>query len=99
MLLTVMKDALLTRYHLLPYLYTLFWQAHVFGPPVVRALFYDFPTDVIALNTETQFLWCLFPVRLGPPLVVDHRLHFAVIIAASSACCRPWVYGRTTGSS
>ncbi len=33
------------RYRLLPYLYSLFWQASVTGAPILRPLLYEFPQD------------------------------------------------------
>ncbi|KAH7968110.1 hypothetical protein HPB52_005827 [Rhipicephalus sanguineus] len=35
------KNALIARYALLPYLYTLFYRSHVYGDTVARALFFD----------------------------------------------------------
>ncbi|XP_070186369.1 lysosomal alpha-glucosidase-like isoform X3 [Littorina saxatilis] len=49
-----MRDALNTRYSLLPFMYTWFYLGHATGTPVVRALFTMFP------NTESidkQFMW------------------------------------------
>jgi len=37
-----MRDAVLLRYSLLPYLYTLFYHAHVDGSTVVRAVFHEY---------------------------------------------------------
>lgn len=53
----VAKVALNQRYTLLPYLYTLFWEAHASGTPVVRPTFYVFPDDVKSYDIEDQFFW------------------------------------------
>ncbi|PKU34117.1 lysosomal alpha-glucosidase [Limosa lapponica baueri] len=54
---TAMKDVLLTRYSLLPFLYTLFHRAHLQGDTVARPLFFEFPRDVTTLELDRQFLW------------------------------------------
>uniref|UniRef100_U3KHM3 P-type domain-containing protein n=1 Tax=Ficedula albicollis TaxID=59894 RepID=U3KHM3_FICAL len=54
---TAMKDVLLTRYSLLPFLYTLFHRAHLQGDTVARPLFFEFPRDVATWELDRQFLW------------------------------------------
>ncbi|KGL86579.1 Lysosomal alpha-glucosidase, partial [Charadrius vociferus] len=54
---TAMKNVLLTRYSLLPFLYTLFHRAHLQGDTVARPLFFEFPRDVATLGLDRQFLW------------------------------------------
>ena len=39
------KTAMAVRFQLLPYLYTLFYNAHVNGDTVMRALAWEFPND------------------------------------------------------
>ena len=51
------KTALLWKYSLLPYLYTLFFRAHTTGDAVVRPLFFEFPTDSKSYEIESQFMW------------------------------------------
>ncbi|XP_076463036.1 putative maltase-glucoamylase 2 [Babylonia areolata] len=58
------REILETRYWLLPYLYTLFHQAHTLGRTVVRPLHHEFPTDKSALGIDRQFLW-------GPTLLIS----------------------------
>ncbi|XP_065212096.1 lysosomal alpha-glucosidase-like [Planococcus citri] len=51
------KKALTFRYHLLPYLYTLFWNAHKFGESVIRPMFFEFPLDTLTYADNTKFFW------------------------------------------
>lgn len=51
------------RYSLLPYMYTLFYQAHTTGSTVMRALSWEFTTDPTLAAVDNQFL-------LGPSLMV-----------------------------
>jgi alpha-glucosidase (family GH31 glycosyl hydrolase) len=45
------------RYCLLPYTYTLAWQAHVQGLPLMRPLVLDYPDDPRTWQLGHQFLW------------------------------------------
>ncbi|MDB6017184.1 MAG: alpha-glucosidase [Pedosphaera sp.] len=44
------------RYQLLPYLYGLFVEAHRFGAPIMRPLFWHYQDDATAVATGDQFL-------------------------------------------
>jgi alpha-glucosidase (family GH31 glycosyl hydrolase) len=45
------------RYQLLPYTYTLAWEAHASGLPLMRPLWLHYPDDVQARGIGTQFMW------------------------------------------
>ncbi|XP_020898902.1 lysosomal alpha-glucosidase [Exaiptasia diaphana] len=51
------RNVLLMRYRLLPYLYTLFANAHVNGGTVARPLFFEFTNDSKTLPIDQQFMW------------------------------------------
>ncbi|CAG2101765.1 unnamed protein product, partial [Medioppia subpectinata] len=51
------KQSLRVRYQLLPYLYTLFFKAHVLGNTVVRPVFHEYPTDPQTYGIDEQFMW------------------------------------------
>ncbi|CAG5120605.1 unnamed protein product [Candidula unifasciata] len=51
------RDILRIRYQLLPYLYTLFHQAHTVGGTVIRPLHHEFPTETDTLSINKQFMW------------------------------------------
>ncbi|XP_023943478.1 sorting nexin-14 [Bicyclus anynana] len=50
------RSALLMRYRLLPYYYTLFWRAHLYGDTVARPMFFEFPSIKAVYAIDTQFL-------------------------------------------
>lgn len=53
---TATKTAMNIRYTLLPYMYTLFYQAHTTGSTVMRALAWEFPNEPQLAGVDTQFL-------------------------------------------
>lgn len=53
----VVQRVIEKRYELLPYLYTLFYFAHIEGSTVARPLWHQFSKDNITYNIEEQFLW------------------------------------------
>ena len=57
------KTAVNIRYSILPYMYTLFYNAHMSGNTVMRALAWEFPNEPALANADRQFL-------LGPSLLV-----------------------------
>ncbi|XP_043925641.1 lysosomal alpha-glucosidase-like [Protopterus annectens] len=51
------RKALLLRYSLLPYLYTLFHKAHTAAETVARPLFFEFPSDPNTWTVDHQMMW------------------------------------------
>lgn len=52
----ICRESLEVRYLLIPYFYTLFSEAHMFGAPVWQALSWQFPSDSNTWNIDEQFL-------------------------------------------
>ncbi|XP_073343836.1 sucrase-isomaltase, intestinal [Pagrus major] len=61
------RDVLNIRYTLLPYLYTLMYEAHAKGSTVVRPLLHEFVDDERTYDIQKQFLW-------GPAFLITPAL-------------------------
>ncbi|CAF1467623.1 unnamed protein product, partial [Didymodactylos carnosus] len=60
-----------TRYTLLPYLYTLFYRAHIMGGTVVRSMAHEFPEDSQCWSLDEQFLWGKY-LLIAPVIYENH---------------------------
>ncbi len=60
------RKAIELRYRLMPYLYTLFYEAATTGAPIIRPLYYHYPQDERACDTQSEFL--LGDVLLSAPI-------------------------------
>jgi alpha-glucosidase len=67
--LSIVRDFLNIRRALLPYLYTLAWEAHQFGSPLIRPLFWDALDRIDLWDVEDTFL--LGDALLIAPIVVE----------------------------
>ena len=57
------KAAMNIRYSILPYIYTLFYQAHTTGSTIHRAMAWEFPNEPVLASADRQFM-------LGPSLLI-----------------------------
>ncbi|XP_010623078.1 neutral alpha-glucosidase C isoform X1 [Fukomys damarensis] len=52
----LIREAIRERYTLLPYLYSLFYQAHITSEPVMRPLWIEFPNEVETFGIEDEYM-------------------------------------------
>ncbi|KAI4891742.1 hypothetical protein NFI96_028027 [Prochilodus magdalenae] len=86
---TASRDVLNTRYTLLPYLYTLMYQAHAEGSTVVRPLLHEFVNDKVTWDIHTQFLW-------GPALLISPALNMGETVVSAYIPNARWYDYHTT---
>ena len=53
----VVRRFMKLRYSLLPYIYTLAFESHTLGYPIVRPLFYEFPNDSMSYQVADEYLF------------------------------------------
>ncbi|RLF98925.1 MAG: alpha-glucosidase, partial [Thaumarchaeota archaeon] len=53
----IAREYIKLRYRLLPYIYSLFWESHKTGLPLMRPLFMEFPDDEKAYEIEDEFMF------------------------------------------
>jgi len=70
----ICREYIELRYRLLPYIYTLFWEAASTGSPILRPLLYHFPNDLQTFTISDQVM--LGPSLLAAPIYrpgIEHR--------------------------
>lgn len=53
----VNRDSIKLRYHLLPYIYTAFWEAAETGVPIMRPLMLEYPDDLTAIDQNDEYFF------------------------------------------
>jgi alpha-glucosidase len=70
----ICREYINLRYQLLPYLYTVFWEAATTGAPILRPLLYHFPNDIKTYTLYDQVF--LGPSLMAAPIYrpgIEHR--------------------------
>ena len=72
------RDSIELRYHLLPYIYTAFWEASRTGIPIMRPLLLEYPNDWTAVDTNDEYLFG--DDLLVAPITKDYDISRAVYL-------------------
>ena len=78
----ICREYIELRYQLLPYIYTLFWEAATNGTPILRPLLYHFPLDPHTYTLYDQVL--LGPSLMAAPIYRPGVEHRAVYLPAGT---------------
>ncbi|NJL21139.1 MAG: DUF5110 domain-containing protein, partial [Leptolyngbyaceae cyanobacterium SM1_3_5] len=74
----ICREYIELRYRLLPYYYSLFWQAATTGAPILRPLLYEFPQDHTTYQIDDQVM--LGSGLMAAPILKPEREHRAVYL-------------------
>ncbi|KAI9357656.1 glycosyl hydrolases family 31-domain-containing protein [Zopfochytrium polystomum] len=65
---SLIREAIRTRYRIMPYVYTLFWESHHTGKGIMRQLMSEFPSDSATFDTDDSFMLGLTSVQTYLPV-------------------------------
>ncbi len=91
----ILEKYLRLRYELMPYIYSLGWQAHETGAPFLRGLFLDFPGDPKVINLGDEYMFG--PALLVAPVTDQGATERSVYLPAGSDWYNFWTNQRVHG--
>ncbi len=91
----ILKDYLFLREKMKPYIETIMRQAHEKGTPVMRPLFYDFPEDEKAWETEDAYMFG--PDVLVAPVMYAGQTTRSVYLPAGAVWTNYWTGDKLEG--
>ncbi|KAJ1562489.1 hypothetical protein HK405_011507 [Cladochytrium tenue] len=94
---TLLREAVRTRYRLMPYLYTAFWEASVSGKPIMRPLLSEFPQDEATFAIDDSFM--VGDALLIRPVVNVGSTSVNVYLPPSSVWYDYFTLGRVTSGN
>lgn len=91
----ILEKYLRLRYQLMPYIYSLGWQAHETGAPFMRGLFLDFPNDPNVADIGDEYMFG--PALLVAPVTDQGATSRSVYLPAGSDWFNFWTNERFHG--
>ena len=91
----ILEKYLRLRYTLMPYIYSLGWQAHETGAPFMRGLFLDFPNDPNVSDIGDEYMFG--PALLVAPVTDQGGTSRSVYLPAGSDWFNFWTNKRFHG--
>jgi alpha-D-xyloside xylohydrolase len=91
----ILEKYLRLRYRLMPYIYSLGWQAHRTGTPLMRGLFMDFGSDPKAADIRDEYMFG--PAFLVAPIVEQGMTTRSVYLPAGTDWYNFWTNERLHG--
>lgn len=91
----VIRDSIYQRYAFMHYLYTAFFESNQFGYPIIRPLWYEFPTDTNTFGISTQFMWgdsILVAPKLGEPETLSIAMNGIYSLSVYLPPSSDWYY-------
>jgi alpha-D-xyloside xylohydrolase len=91
----ILEKYLRLRYQLMPYIYSLGWQAHETGAPFMRGLFLDFPNDPEVADIGDEYMFG--PALLIAPVTEQGQTTKSVYLPAGTDWYNFWTNERVHG--